>query len=146
MLLVIQFSGDAPWSYVLSDNTSGNTLSTPVILSVAPMIPTTYTLKSVNNTCGEGTVSGSVVANVIITSLDDLIQDNIDAFPNPIIERLNIKIAIPDASEWQVVDFQGRIWQSRTWSVRSVYEETVNTPSASRGYLYFSGESRRKVV
>jgi hypothetical protein len=137
LFLVIQFSGDAPWSYVLSDNTSGNALATPVILSVAPMMPTTYTLKSVNNTCGEGTVSGSVIANVIITSTDDLVQDKIAAFPNPITERLNIKITIPDASEWQVTDFQGRIWQSRTWPARAVYEETINTQALPVGSYIF---------
>lgn len=136
VFLVIQFSGDAPWSYVLSDNTAGNAASTPVILTVAPLLPTTYTLKSVSNTCGTGTVSGSVTANVIITSIEQLLEDKLSIFPNPITERMNVKILLSDASEWQLMDFQGHLWHSRRW-VGTSYEEVINTNTLPIGAYIF---------
>lgn len=136
VFLVIQFSGDAPWSYVLSDNTTGNATSSPVILSVAPLLPTTYTLKSVSNTCGIGTVSGSVIANVIITSIEQLLEEKLSVFPNPITERMNVKILLSDASEWQLVDLQGHLWHSRRW-VGSSYEEVLTTNMLPSGTYIF---------
>lgn len=136
VFLVIQFSGDAPWSYVLSDNTTGNTATTPVILTVAPLLPTTYTLKSVSNTCGVGTVSGSVTANVIITSIEQLLEDKLSLFPNPITERMNVKISLPAASEWQLIDLQGQLWYSRRW-VGVFDKEIINTTSLPSGTYIF---------
>ena len=136
VFLVIQFSGDAPWSYVLSDNTTGNTATTPVILTIAPLLPTTYTLKSVSNTCGVGTVSGSVTANVIITSIEQLLEDKLSLFPNPITERMNVKISLTAASEWQLIDLQGQLWYSRRW-VGVFDEEIINTTSLPSGTYIF---------
>lgn len=136
VFLVIQFSGDAPWSYVLSDNTAGNATSSPVILSVAPLLPTTYTLKSVSNTCGNGTVSGRAVANVIITGIEQLLEEKLSVFPNPITERMNVKILLSDASEWQLTDLQGHLWQSRHW-VGTTYEEVIHTNMLPSGTYIF---------
>jgi hypothetical protein len=137
ILLVVQFSGDAPWSYTLSDNTTGKASTTPVILAVSPTLPITYTLKSVSNTCGEGTVSGSVVANIVITSLADLVKENLLVFPNPIAEQLKIRISLSGVSEWELVDLQGRAWQNRRWLNGSNYEETINTESLPAGSYIF---------
>ena len=137
VFLVIQFSGDAPWNYVLSDNTAGNATTSPVVLAVAPLLPTTYTLKSVSNTCGNGTVSGSVVANVIITGIEELPDDQIAVYPNPLSERLTVKITIPNASEWQLTDLQGHLWQHRRhWNGVS-YEEVINTQLLPAGIYIF---------
>ena len=136
VFLVIQFNGDAPWSYVLSDNTAGNAASSPVILSVAPLLPTTYTLKSVSNTCGVGTVSGSAIANVIITSIEQLLEEKLSVFPNPITERMNVKILLSKASEWQLVDIQGHLWHSRRW-VGASYEEVIQTNTLPSGTYIF---------
>jgi hypothetical protein len=136
VFLVIQFSGDAPWNYVLSDNTAGSAASSPVILSVAPLLPTTYTLKSVSNTCGVGTVSGSAVANVIITSIEQLLEEKLSVFPNPITERMNVKILLSDASEWQLVDIRGHLWYSRRW-VGTSYEEVIQTNTLPSGAYIF---------
>ncbi|MEZ4903110.1 MAG: T9SS type A sorting domain-containing protein [Spirosomataceae bacterium] len=110
VFLVIQFTGDAPWSYLLSDNTIGTATSTPTILPVSPLLPTTYTLKSVGNICGEGTVSGTATVNVIITGVEDLLEEDVLIFPNPIADRINLKINISTTSEWQIIDMQSHIW------------------------------------
>ena len=120
----------------MSDNTAGNAASSPVILSVAPLLPTTYTLKSVSNTCGVGTVSGSAIANVIITSIEQLLEEKLSVFPNPITERMNVKILLSKASEWQLVDIQGHLWHSRRW-VGASYEEVIQTNTLPSGTYIF---------
>lgn len=137
VFLVIQFTGDSPWNYTMSDNSSGIVTASPLILTVSPLVPTTYTLKSVSNTCGQGTVAGSAVAYVIITSIEDLIADKIALFPNPLTERLNLKINIPHTQEWQLIDFQGRIWQTRRWASQGIYEEVIDTQLLPVGNYIF---------
>jgi len=136
VFLVIQFSGDGPWTYTLSDNTTGTTAISPALLTVAPQLPTTYTLKSVSNACGTGNVSGSAFANVIITSIEELTKSGINFFPNPMVTQLNISISNTATTEWQLVDNQGRILKSNRWESRPAYEETVDIHSLPSG-VYF---------
>ncbi|MFN8348068.1 MAG: T9SS type A sorting domain-containing protein [Spirosomataceae bacterium] len=143
VFLIIQFSGDAPWNYVLSDNTAGSATASPVIITIAPLLPTTYTLKSVSNTCGAGTVSGSAIANVIITSIESLEEEAVIVSPNPFTERLKIKIALSNASEWQLTDLQGRLWQYHHWSGVS-YEEVINTQQLPAGTYIFRVKAGEK--
>ncbi|MFN8349814.1 MAG: metallophosphoesterase [Spirosomataceae bacterium] len=63
--LVVTFSGSAPWTYRLSDNSSATTSVNPLTISVTPLVSTAYVLNSVNNTCGEGEVRGSARIAVI---------------------------------------------------------------------------------
>lgn len=136
IFLVIQFGGDGPWTYTLSDNTGGTSAISPAVLTVSPQLPTTYTLKSVRNACGEGNVSGSALANVIITSLEDPIKNSVSFFPNPTASRLNINITDTAASEWQLVDMQGRLLKSDRWEPRPTYENAIDIQAFSTG-IYF---------
>ncbi|HAK77981.1 MAG TPA: hypothetical protein DCM71_13995 [Runella sp.] len=134
LLLVVQFTGDAPWTYTMSDNTTGTTNETPVLVTVKPTLPTTYTLSSVSNSCGTGTVSGSVTANVVITGVEEE-QEKIIVGPNPLTERLRLNIDIPTATEWQLIDAQGRLYQKRQWTAGE-YRDEINTQTLPTG-LYF---------
>ena len=62
--LTLTFTGSAPHSYTLSDGKTGNATQSPIDVVVKPDKTTTYTIQSVNNACGAGTVSGSVVITV----------------------------------------------------------------------------------
>jgi hypothetical protein len=65
--LTVNFTGTGPWTYRLSGNTTDVTTSvSPATISVSPTITTTYTLTSVNNTCGVGITSGSAVITINI--------------------------------------------------------------------------------
>lgn len=63
--LTINFTGMAPWTYQLSDNTLATTSTNPLTISVTPLSTSNYTLKSVSNGCGEGQVSGNARVVVI---------------------------------------------------------------------------------
>jgi hypothetical protein len=63
--LKISFTGNGPWSFVLSDDTSvPNTTDNPRLVTVTPTQTTTYSLKSMAGACGAGTVSGQAVVTV----------------------------------------------------------------------------------
>ena len=62
--LTLTFTGSAPYNYTLSDGKTGNATQSPIDVVVKPDKTTTYTIQSVNNACGAGTVSGSVVITV----------------------------------------------------------------------------------
>lgn len=125
-LLIIQLGGDGPWTYVLSDNTTATTSTSPAIVTVKPDFPTTYTLKSVSNGCGTGTVSGSATANVIITSINTTQPDIFTVFPNPSTNQLYLKTSHPKAQEWELLDLQGRLIQKRQWDMRPDFEDTID--------------------
>lgn len=61
--LSVALTGLAPWSIVMNGTTyTANT--SPFSIAVSPSTTTTYSLTSVSNSCGAGTVSGSAVVTV----------------------------------------------------------------------------------
>lgn len=61
--LSVALTGVAPWSIVMSGATYTASVS-PFSIAVSPSTTTTYSLTSVSNSCGAGTVSGSAVVTV----------------------------------------------------------------------------------
>lgn len=59
-LIGVKFEGEGPWSYVLSDNSSGNSTVAEKSIEVNPVNSQTYSLKTVSNSCGTGQATGSV--------------------------------------------------------------------------------------
>jgi acid phosphatase type 7 len=134
-VLVIQATGDGPWNYVLSDNTTGTSAVSPIIISVFPIYPTTYTIKSISNTCGVGVGSGAAVVNVLITSLDNSFNDVIIIYPNPTqtTVNLNIKLTQPQDGEWSLFNETGQILGSQKWSKTQSYEELFSIENMPSG-------------
>ncbi len=63
--LKVSFTGNGPWAFVLSDNTSvPSTTDNPKFIAVSPTQTTTYTLQSMTGACGTGSVNGQVVVTV----------------------------------------------------------------------------------
>ncbi|SKB60581.1 hypothetical protein SAMN05660293_01378 [Dyadobacter psychrophilus] len=63
--LKVNFTGAAPWSFLMSDSTVVyQTLSNPHYLTVKPKDVKAYKLMGVANACGSGTVSGEAIVNV----------------------------------------------------------------------------------
>jgi Concanavalin A-like lectin/glucanases superfamily len=62
--LTLNFTGSSPWTYTITGGTSQTTSTTPLTISVSPIVSTTYSITSLSNGCGNGTVSGSAVVSV----------------------------------------------------------------------------------
>lgn len=107
--LLLRFEGQSPWTYTLSDN-STNTVSTALqTVTVKPELLTTYTLKSVSNVCGNGTVSGSARVNVIVTGIEEE-EEAVKIFPNPAQTKIMIEMKTlrSQSFDWDLIDAAGR--------------------------------------
>lgn len=109
--LKLRFEGQSPWTYTLSDN-STNTVSTALhTLVVNPDLLTTYTLKSVSNVCGNGSVAGSARVNVIVTGIEEEEDAAIKVFPNPAQTRIvvEVKALRSQSFDWDLIDATGKM-------------------------------------
>lgn len=66
--LMVQLSGESPWSFTIQENGTGQTFSgiiqTPWISPVSPIITTTYQLIQVGNICGNLNLTDSVEVEI----------------------------------------------------------------------------------
>lgn len=67
--ILVNFTGDGPWSYVLSNGLSGQTSQTPLRVQVSPQRTTTYLVTEVANECGKGVPNGSAMVTVRIPTI-----------------------------------------------------------------------------
>ncbi len=65
----IAFTGDAPWSYILSNGVTATTSNANLSVSVSPTTTTTYVLTEVSNSCGKGIPNGSALVTVQVPTL-----------------------------------------------------------------------------
>lgn len=108
--LTLRFEGTSPWTYVLSDNSTNTVDVSPHIITVSPSLPTVYTLKSVSNVCGTGSVSGSALVKVIITGTVQEEESKVRVFPNPAQTKVKVEVNTPhnQALSWELADADGR--------------------------------------
>jgi hypothetical protein len=63
-ILRINFSGASPLSVAIAGTTYSNLTQPPLLVNVSPASTTTYSIDSVFNACGKGTVQGSATVTV----------------------------------------------------------------------------------
>ncbi|MCP9767901.1 hypothetical protein EGI22_08250 [Lacihabitans sp. LS3-19] len=68
--LSVSLTGTSPWSFSLNGQVYSNVTVSPKIVSVNPIETTTYSLNSVSNSCGNGTVSGQALVTVYAAGCD----------------------------------------------------------------------------
>jgi hypothetical protein len=108
--LLLRFEGQSPWTYTLSDNSTNTVSAALQTVTVKPEFLTTYTLKSVSNVCGNGTVTGSARVNVIVTGIEEE-EDAIKIFPNPAQTKITIEMKMlrSQSFDWDLIDAAGRV-------------------------------------
>ncbi len=74
--LKINFTGSTPVSVFMNGVLYPNLSVSPFIVSVTPLTTTTYTLDSVTNACGKGTVQGSATVTI---QQQQIITGNLDS-------------------------------------------------------------------
>jgi GEVED domain/Pregnancy-associated plasma protein-A len=88
--LYVTTTGNAPWKITLSDGRQFTTYRPETTIPISPLSTTTYTLQSVSDVCGEGSVSGVASARVYADSeLDELVK----LAPNPTTDVAEIRIS-----------------------------------------------------
>ena len=67
--ITINFTGDGPWTYILSNGVTATTNSATVSVPVSPLVTTTYVVTEVSNACGKGIPNGSALVTVQVPTL-----------------------------------------------------------------------------
>jgi hypothetical protein len=67
--ITVSFTGDGPWTYILSNGVTATTNSATVSVPVSPLVTTTYVVTEVSNACGKGIPNGSALVTVQVPTL-----------------------------------------------------------------------------
>jgi len=67
--ITINFTGDGPWQYTLSNGQTGTANNATTQVTVTPQITTNYVVTRVSNACGEGISNGVAVVTVLIPTI-----------------------------------------------------------------------------
>jgi len=67
--ITVNFTGDAPWSYTLSNGQTGTSSNATTQITVTPQTTTNYVVTKVSNACGEGLSNGVAVVTVLIPTI-----------------------------------------------------------------------------
>lgn len=108
--LKLSVQGTFPVTYVLSDNSSASVSNNVSSISVKPALETTYTLKSVTNVCGNGSVGGNARVNVLLTALAPVSDEDLRVLPNPTHSKVKVEAKIfgQKSGDWELLDAQGK--------------------------------------
>jgi hypothetical protein len=91
--LRINLTGEPPWQLELNNGTQISTISPNIDYYVMPSVSTSYVLKRVNNTCGNGMVSGMAKVFVLIPlGINELKKEAINVYPLPAKNYINIEL------------------------------------------------------
>lgn len=66
--LTLNLTGTPPWNFVMNGQTFFDVNTSPLTIPVTPTTTTTYSLSSLNNSCGSGSFSGSATVTVCNSS------------------------------------------------------------------------------
>ena len=134
--LKITLTGDAPWKVGLSDGKTYDAASSPASVSLSPNASTDYTLTSVSNVCGNGTVSSTALKITVIPVLSvgsSALNGQVAVYPNPTDETLTIDFDGAKRGEKTVelLDVQGRSLQRRSMSSTSLQMSLKDLPAGT---------------
>ena len=114
--LTLTFGGDGPWNVTYADSLRNYPLTVttnPYVVEARPVRTTTYSLVSVSNSCGTGSLSGTAVITVLpLLGVDDNSLDPlVKAYPVPTATTLIVELNLPlthDPATLSLTDLSGR--------------------------------------
>ncbi len=111
----VNLTGDAPWTFKISDGREFTTSTSPYALGFRPLATSYFTVQEVKNICGIGTVSGKVKIEVIILGTE---EENrvVNVFPSPTNSICQIEINSPKPERLSIMltDMSGKILVERS--------------------------------
>ncbi len=134
----VTLTGDNPWAGVLSDGTTFLASSSPAVISVKPSQTTTFQVSSVQNQCGPGTVSGSVMVTVQLpTGVETFRGGQFSVYPNPSSGRVTVQLSLLETgdADLRLTDSRGALIWQRQLSHILQHEEEITLPAGSPVYF-----------
>lgn len=109
--LKLAVQGTFPVTYLLSDNSSTSVSASANTIGVKPALETTYTLKSVTNVCGNGSVGGSARVGVLLTAIQPVSDEDLRVLPNPTHNKVKVEAKVfgQKSGDWELLDAQGKV-------------------------------------
>lgn len=147
--LKVKMTGEAPWNVELS---SGEKFSSENPINeqlVQPNKTSTYTLKKVQNQCGEGFVSGEAKVTVLspLANEEFTKESNFTAFPSPFSDFLEIKSGsnqLFEKASLSISTLDGReIYRSFHQTILPNSQLTINGNSFPEGILLVTIEDEK---
>jgi len=107
-LLKFKFTSDPPYNLTLSDGSAFEAKTNPFAFAVKPLQTTDYSIKTVKNICGEGTVNGKAKIEVLVLGSEP--KSDIMIYPNPTFEGINIDFNDNKTSHIiDLIDINGKV-------------------------------------
>jgi hypothetical protein len=107
----INLTGDAPWTFKISDGREFTASTSPFTLGFRPLTTSYFTVQEVKNICGIGTSSGKAKIEVIILATEEEVSPFVNVFPSPTSSICQIEINALKLEKLSVMltDMMGRI-------------------------------------
>lgn len=147
--LTLTFTGDGPWRGSLSDGTAFSSSTNPTVLTVQPPKSITYTVTSLENSCGVGKASGQAFITVLLpTAEEEFAGGQLKVYPNPAHEVVFVELTTTQKKDisLMLLDAQGRsVFQKQFGPVTSI-SESIRMPAATGVYMLTIQAGQNKVT
>ncbi len=136
--LTLAFTGDGPWTGTLSDGTAFSSSVSPTTLTVQPTKSVSYSITSLENSCGKGTYSGQATVTVLLPTAEETFANGqLRIFPNPAHDVVQVNLLVTGKQDVSLtlIDQQGRTIVQKPFGMVQSLSETILMPPVTGTYL-----------
>lgn len=136
--LTLTFTGEEPWRGTLSTGASFSATTSPTVLSIQPSQTTSYSVATVENSCGLGTSTGQALITVLLpTEIAPFAGGYLHIYPNPTKDVIYVTLSTGQKKETnlRLHDGQGRLVYQQKFNSSTLVEEAVPMPDRIGTYL-----------
>ena len=136
--LTLAFTGDGPWTGTLSDGTTFSSSVSPTVLTVQSTKSISYSITSVENSCGKGTYSGQASITVLLpTAAETFADGQLRIYPNPAHDVVQVDLVVNKKQDVSLtlIDQQGRTVIQKPFGVVQSLSETIPMPQVTGTYM-----------
>ncbi|PWJ54724.1 putative secreted protein (Por secretion system target) [Dyadobacter jejuensis] len=136
----LAFTSDGPWSYTLSDGTTGTSTTSTTQVPVQPAVTTTYSVTEVSNACGKGIQLGVAIVNVLVPTITTGNPSVAEACAGGDFQILFQKSGDFPTDSKMVVQLSTSTWDSTFYSIPSLVTGSsivATIPDSTQGGTYY---------
>jgi Secretion system C-terminal sorting domain len=145
----VNLTGDAPWTFKISDGREFTASTSPYALGFRPLETTYFTVQEVKNICGIGTVSGKAKIEVIILGTEEEENRIVNVFPSPTnsICQIEINSPKPEPLSIMLTDMSGKILVERsTKKSQTNHKEQLDLSNYPTGNYILNMKLGEKII